>query len=277
METPDTRWEDYQVAAEQHKVAMMYRRREAYGEQSADWPRAAVIECQRGNGRLIINQLLLREARGPFKSRARRIMSRMLDDAGVARDERVSPLAPRERRVVDSDGFITDWLILGPFSDEAGNPLDTPFVDESAIEPVEGAQLAGRTWQRVQSGFPQVELREAWDEVPPRHRAAYAAIYVYAAQDRSVLLDAPDMIELRCGADGGTKVLLNGQPVGRFDFVRELVTDSDRVPGLPLRKGWNTLVIKLHNPSGQWRFCGRLLTSAGESARDLEFQLIRPS
>jgi hypothetical protein len=51
----------------------------------------------------------------------------MLDALGVARDERVSPLAPRQRRTVDADGFITDWLVLGPFAGAGGQPLDHAF------------------------------------------------------------------------------------------------------------------------------------------------------
>lgn len=267
-ETSMVRWEDYQLTAEQHKVAMMLRRlRNLRGR------RPLMIEFKRGAGRIIVNQLLLREARGPFRSRALRIWSRMLDALGVARDERVSPLAPRQRRTVDAEGFITDWLVLGPFAGSGGQPLDHSFVDEASLRPADGQSAGGRQWQRLSSAFPHVALNDALRDLPERDRVAYAAVFVYAPQDRSVLLDAPDMIALRCGADGGTKPFLNDKCVGRFDFVRELVLDSDRVDGLPLRKGWNQLVIKLHNPSGPWRFAARLMTSAGEPARELTVAL----
>jgi hypothetical protein len=287
--TAPVRWENYQATAEQCKVAMMLRRVEAWATpprapaRGSFAPGACVVQYRRGRGRIIISQLLLRAARGPFKSRATRIMSRMLDSLGVDRDARVSPLAPRQRRVVDGDGFITDWLVLGPFAADGGQPLDRAFVEEAALVPAgeqtdgtairAGAELGGRTWQRVASAFSQVDLDELWPNAPARDRVAYAAIHVYSPQDRSVLLDAPDMIALRCGADGGTKPLLNGHPVGRFDFVRDLVLDADRVDGLPLRQGWNLLVIKLHNPGPPWRFAARLMTAAGEPARDLTFAL----
>jgi hypothetical protein len=144
---------------------------------------------------------------------------------------------------------------------------------KASLQPAEGETVGGRCWQRVSSALPHVALNDIWPDLPERDRIAYAAVYIYAPQDRSVLLDAPDMIALRCGADGGTKPFLNGKCVGRFDFVRELVLDSDRVDGLPLRKGWNQLVIKLHNPSGPWRFAARLVTASGEPARDLTVAL----
>jgi hypothetical protein len=262
--TVATRWEDYQGAAEQHKVALMYRRLEAF-----DGPRAAVIEIPRGPGRVLISQLLLDEAKGAFRDRAHRILSRWLDVLGVARREEKSPLTPRSGGVMRSDGFITDWLVLGPFTTNAGHPLDHAFVDEAATQPAEGRVEGGRIWQRVSSPFPQIDLGAAFGVLPPEDRVAYAAVFVYAPQDRSVLLDAPDMITLLAGNDGGTKILLNDHVLGRFDFVRELVLDSDRVKNVPLRSGWNTLVIKLHNPSGPWRFAARFLTAAREPVGDL--------
>ncbi len=269
--TVATRWEDYQTTAEQWKVAMMFRRLESFTGS-----RAVVAEIRRGPGRILINQLLLREARGMFRARARRIVSRYLDDLGAARDERIGPLHPRERRVVTADGYITDWLVLGPFAGGEGNPLDHPFVDEQHLEPAAGQTAGGCEWRRVVSAFPQVDLGSAFEDLPARDRVAYAAVRVYAPWDRSVLLDAPDMVALLAGADGGTKAILNGQPLGRFDFVRELVLDSDCVEGVPLVKGWNTLVIKLHNPSGPWRFAARLLTAAGEPAGDLDYRTALP-
>jgi hypothetical protein len=272
IQTVATGWEDYQATAEQHKVALMYRRLEAFAG-----PRAAVLEIPRGPGRIIVSQLLLTEARPPFRDRAHRILSRWLDVLGVARRDEVSPLTPRQRAIVDAAGFITEWLVLGPFHSEAGYALDVAFVDESALRPAEGSVQASQTWRRVGSAFPQVDLTERFEDCPEANRVAYAGIYVYSPQDRSVLLDAPNMVSLRAGADGGTKILLNGQTVGRFDFVRELVLDSDRVDPLPLRRGWNTLVIKLHNPAGRWRFAARLVTGTGEPVSGLQVQLRPPA
>jgi hypothetical protein len=271
VQTVATRWEDYQSTAEQSKVAMMYRRLESFAG-----PRAAVVEFRRGPGRVLINQLLLREAQGMFRTRGRRLLSRWLDALGVRRADRVNPLHPRERRVVTADGYITDWLVLGPFAGGEGHPLDHAFVDERHLQPEEGKSDGGCTWRRVASAFPQIDLGAAFRDLPERDRVAYAAIRVYAPLDRSVLLDAPDMITLLAGADGGTKIFINGAVLGRFDFVRELVLDSDRVDGVPLARGWNMLVIKLHNPSGPWRFAARFLTAAGEPAGDLEYRLDPP-
>lgn len=268
VQTVATRWEGYQTAAEQHKVALMIRRLEQFAG-----PRAAVIEARRGRGRIIISQLRLPEARDPFRARAQRILSRWLDACGAARAAAASPLAPRPRPVVDAAGYITQWLVLGPFAGATGHPLDHAFVDEATLKPAEGARAGGRTWRLVRSPWPQVDLSRVLAAAAGPDRVAYAAVHVYAPRDCAALLAAPDMVALLAGADGGLKVLVNGRPVGRFDFVRSLALDSDRVDGLPLRAGWNTLVLKLHHRAGPWRFAARLWTPAGRPPGDVAVAL----
>lgn len=264
VETVATRWEDFQAAAEQHKVALMYRRDERFAGA-----RAALVEAARGAGRIVLCQLLLAEARGTFAERGQRILSRLVDRLGAARAAEVCPLAPRARATCAADGYITQWLVLGPFRRASGHPLDHPFVNEAALRPRAGASEGGCCWRRVESPLAYVELTDVFPGQGERDRVAYAAVHVWTAAARSLLLDAPDMVALHVGSDGGNKVILNGAPLGRFDFVRELVLDGDRVASVPLRRGWNLLVLKLHHPSGPWRFSARFLHGAGAPADDL--------
>lgn len=268
VQTVATRWEDYQMAPEQHKVAMMYRRLDRFAG-----PRAAVLVLRRGAGRVIINQLLLHEATGGFRGRARRILSRWADAIGCQRDASVNPLFVNQQRATTAQGFVVDWLVAGPFTAGQGHPLDHPFIDESDARPA----AADDGWARRTAAFAEIDL-SGFETPDAVDRVAYAVTYVHAARDRSVLLDAPDMVSLLAGADGGIKVFLNGAAVGRFDFVRELVRDNDRVDGLPLKRGWNTLVLKLHKRGGgRWAFAARLLTSAGEPVQDIDVQAERPA
>ncbi len=259
VETVATRWEDYQLTAEQHKAALMLRRLRAFGGR-----RALVLVIPRASGCILISQLLLRAAQAPFRARALRIASQWLDRAHAARRDDVSPLSAAAAEPLRPDGYISEWLVLGPFGDAPGHALDHAFVaDESALQPRLGEAVGDRSWRRVSTAFPHVELDRHFPDAPTRDRVAYVGCYVHAQQDQAVLLDSPDMTALLLGADGGVKVWLNGERCGRFDFVRELVLDSDRVEPLTLRRGWNTLLIKLHNPTGPWRFAARLAGLSG--------------
>jgi len=272
VQTVATRWEDYEPAHEQHKVGWMRRRMRDF-----DKPRAALVRFETALGTVFVSQLRLHEARGPFRARARRILSRWLDGLGVARDPRVSPLRADRRGPTTAEGYIRDWLVLGPFSPAGGHPLDAPCVVEAEIRPADGQPAGDRVWRRVSSPLPCLDFGALWPDLPPRDRVAYVAIYVYSPTDRSVLLDRPDLVGLRVGADGGTKVWLNGELLGRFDFVRPLVLDQDRMDAVPLRRGWNILVVKLHNPAGAWRVAARFVTSAGGPVHDLAYATTPPA
>lgn len=271
LTTVATRWEGYQTAHEQHKAALMSRRMEHFAG-----PRAAAVVIPHGRGRIVLSQLCLHEAHGRFHSRAQRIRARWLAALGAPIDDATSPLAPRPATPLRADGYVGAWLILGPFAEAPSHPLDHAFVDEAALQPRPGATAGGHAWRPFTSAFQHNDLSGFFGDLPPRDRVAYAAVYLHAAQDRSVLLDAPDMLALLVGSDGGNAVWLNGQRVGRHDFVRELVLDNDRVENLPLRQGWNLLVLKLHNHSGAWRFSARLATSTGGVASDLHAQTAPP-
>lgn len=271
LTTVATRWEGYQTAHEQHKAALMFRRLEAFAG-----PRAAAVVVRRGRGQIVLSQLCLSDARGRFHSRAQRIRARWLAALGAPADDAAGPLAVRPATPLRADGYVGAWLILGPFSDAPAHPLDHPFVDEAALQPRPGATVAGHAWRPFNSAFQHNDLSGFFGDLPPRDRVAYAAVYLHAAQDRSVLLDAPDLLTLLVGSDGGNAVWLNGRRVGRHDFVRELVLDNDRVESLPLRQGWNLLVLKLHNHSGAWRFSARLATATGGVANDIHAQVAPP-
>jgi hypothetical protein len=51
---------------------------------------------------------------------------------------------------------------------------------------------------------------------------------------------------------------LNGQELYRFLDVRIAAPDQDRVD-LPLKKGWNRLLLKLENNFGGYAFYARLI------------------
>jgi hypothetical protein len=81
---------------------------------------------------------------------------------------------------------------------------------------------------------------------------AYALTWVYSPRTRSV--------PLLLGSDDGVKVFCNGREIHRFLDVRIAAPDQDRVE-LKLKKGWNSLLLKLENNFGGYAFYARLLDS----------------
>jgi len=210
-----------------------------------------------------------------FVSICARIRSQLLTNLGVTGEvDLLRGLSPDEQ-FVDRQGYIKRWLVLGAFPSPQANPIDVPFIDEEHVRPVAGLTTAGRTWAEAASGWPQISLRRVLGEQARDHSAAYAAVYVYSPRDCRVLLNAPEMVSLLTGSDDGTKVWLNGRPIGRFDFVRPLVIDQNRMDNVPLNQGWNLLLVKLAQHSGHWQFTARFIGPSGPVG-DLKYSLAPP-
>lgn len=78
----------------------------------------------------------------------------------------------------------------------------------------------------------------------------YALTYVYSPKDQT--------LPLLLGSDDGVKAFLNSRELHRYLAIRVAAPDQDRVP-LPLKKGWNALMLKIENNYGGYNFYARVL------------------
>ena len=166
--------------------------------------------------------------------------------------------------------FIPAWQLIGPFDnprDERLNRLgiDVPYPPEREID-------LAKTYTGV-NGQP---VRWTLTQTPPRGRmdlyhfdpyemvVVYALTYIYSPKDRTV--------PLLLGTDDGVKVFVNGEPVHRVLAIRVVRPDNDRVP-VALKKGWNTLMLKIENNYGGYNFYARVL----DPEHTLRFSPTRPN
>jgi hypothetical protein len=86
------------------------------------------------------------------------------------------------------------------------------------------------------------------------NQAAYVHTYVQAP--------APVQCQLLLGADDGYKVWVNGKIIGGEDRSGVPMPDDFRLP-VSLDAGWNRLLIKVTQGSGQWKVIARLARPDG--------------
>ena len=87
--------------------------------------------------------------------------------------------------------------------------------------------------------------------------SAYALAYVYSRKEQEVAL--------LTGSDDGMRLWLNGQSIFAFPNWRSPEPDEDRVAA-KLRRGWNTLLIKVVNDTGRHGLFLRLSADPRELA-----------
>lgn len=193
----------------------------------------------------------------------------------VARDQdQVKFVAARLKTLgVDVDltkhfGFITEWMLAGPFDNTGGKGFHTNYPPEKAPPAPQGFLGKGGkkvAWQKTTTTLALgiVDLNKVFpDEDQGRLREAVA--YAYAA----VETDKERPIEIRCGSNNAVRIYLNGKEIFfREEYHHGMEMDQHAGKGT-LKAGRNDILIKVcqndqdevwaRNWSFQLRVCDHL-------------------
>lgn len=151
---------------------------------------------------------------------------------------------------------LDNWHIVGPFDNERGGGFRVAYGPEKEIDlagtydgksrpvawrPLPATPMAGR-----------VDLGALLE--PNEEALAYAVTFVHS--------ETAQPAALRIGAKNGFRVWINGAEVASKDLERPFRREQDSV-GIHLLKGWNTVLFKLPQSKGSWRFAVRLTRPDG--------------
>jgi hypothetical protein len=172
----------------------------------------------------------------------------------------------------DAEGFIRDWLILAPlaidgsgadaidkkqFADEA-----QPAAKDGASQSIGSAQL---TWKKTTTPAFYIDFREL-HPTQGEQVCGWAVAYLVSPDEKSGLT-------LKMNSNDQGKVYLNGKELVKFTDTRTLEKDAeDSASGVTLKKGVNTLVLKVVNEENNWQGSVRFMTSAGKPVTDIKVE-----
>jgi hypothetical protein len=191
----------------------------------------------------------------------------------------------------DKDGFIGDWLLLGPLPNmllkkTTGNEFVGFRIDdlaeyggEATIQPKYGKKhkiqfppdsfwLEGEeilAWRDIHGegmvGLNEVLLPERGITfVPPVNVSAYLACWIDSPADWKVTLAV--------GSDDCHKIWLNGKLVAALETERGASPDQNLYP-VELKKGRNFILAKVLQSVGDWQFYLRFLDEKNKPFTDL--------
>jgi hypothetical protein len=159
---------------------------------------------------------------------------------------------------LDGQGYILNWLLLGPFPNEGDKGLDVDFLKvEATHEPKEGLQLGTARWGAHASSAPRVRFHEA-SHLGVREKQPN--IVAYAAC--KILIDSDQEVVVRVGSDDGMAIWLDGRELGRVHLHRSAAPDQDAYP-VRLAKGQHRLLLKVENAGTDFEFLVRITLPNG--------------
>lgn len=158
---------------------------------------------------------------------------------------------PSDRR------FITDWNLIGPFDAPDMSYLQVDYPPEKEIDfsqTYRGKGDVPRRWKKIEaepSGFMRLE-----NCITPSERGiVYGQVYVYSPDNRDALM--------LVGSDDGVRIWLNEELIHTNPAYRGAYPDQDRI-SVSLKKGWNTLLIKVLQGAGGWGYYVRFVDPDGQ-------------
>lgn len=155
-----------------------------------------------------------------------------------------------------ADGYLEDWLVIGPFDLDQGRGFDTVYPPESQVD-VNGMYdgKSGKVgWKKCRAS----ELSHALSLRPLFGDLTSTVMYAYSEFEAGTKTG----IWLKVGSDDGCKVWVNGE------WINERHADTMRHPrayhkdgdvyAMDLKTGRNTILLKLMNYTGSAMFSVRV-------------------
>ncbi len=181
----------------------------------------------------------------------------------------------RDRVAYTSEGFLHDWLVLGPIP--AGvtlNGADDNEPNRVAMESIlrqayvnDEAQLDPRAGNSVDLGGTALHWTHVGGDDLVDFQKVFggqrdnAIAYAVAAIDSSQAVPSATLL---LGSDDGATVWLNGRKIFTVNRIRGVTADEDTIPGLSLRAGRNILVVKVGQGVGGWGLIARFQLPDGK-------------
>ena len=171
------------------------------------------------------------------------------------------------------DQFIKSWLLLGPIPLQLQKDPDKswehlPGFKNDYLQKYGGEKSlfvrAGDvvrlakgsvTWKYYQSPDSIVDLASALSKSYP--------VFAYAYTE--VQTDEAGVQMIGLGSNDGAQLFVNGVSVFDYPAMRGIKIDGDLVPVL-LKKGTNTLLLKIEQHGNKWGFCLRFHAFSAEEA-----------
>jgi len=251
--------------------------------------RAAILKDQAGSSPAAILGLLglLPELQGEIATDRLRAMVH-----GVAEDKRRHPLVRSHarwieanlqqaeghrrsaERILEDDGFLLAWQLLGPFDNGGRRGETTVYAPETMpYEPNQSfvGKLPGEAllWRPVDyASIPRGGYVSLDDLLRPNEEVTgYATSWV--------LVPKATDAALHVGSGGPHQIWLDGQLVGEGTAYRPFHPLQDTYP-IHLEAGWNRILVKTSALEGPWGFYARVSNAQGAPIEGLRARAEAP-
>lgn len=151
------------------------------------------------------------------------------------------------KSVKTRDNYIADWWVIGPFANEDRKGFSTVYPPEQQFDKgqkypgVAGAQVSWKQFENTESGY--IDFARMYS--PNKNVVAYAY--------RTITLPEARTMKFGVGSNDGVRVWINNKLVLDRLVSRPATPNDDQIT-VPMKKGENTILIKVDQLGNKWGF-----------------------
>jgi len=253
LEACNTDWLKWNYQGEDIKTAKVYR-----SERETKNPGNVIVQQAYGKGELIVSTI---DLFGSGKAGRAKAGSMIKNLGGKFKGKKKdNPVAINKKMELEH------VLFSGPF------PLDGFERDDEFGEVKLGGLFQGKYWDLASAG--REGIFDFGSMNPPDHPSGlvFLSFWMYSPRSLINLLIEPDMprLDMHFVYEGNLNFYVNGRVVKEFSGSGAYVDDVCTFEGLPLKKGWNHIMIKLVQQKGQGRCKFRFTSTKTEFLKEMD-------
>jgi hypothetical protein len=132
---------------------------------------------------------------------------------------------------------------------------NAPLEEEEFMQVHVGTMTNGTYWDTLSANGEGVFDFLAQPVKHRNHASCYMSFWIYSPRSLTDLLIEPDMprLDMHIGVDDALAFSINGAPVTTYLPESGSVEDAFTYEGVPLEKGWNHVLIKVAQDTGDWK------------------------
>lgn len=234
----NTEWLRWLTGAEHSKTVSVIRS-ELENKQAP-----VLVEYPQGEGSYLVSTLVVEDLSDAHANLYRKILTNLGLKLDKKADQTIAAFTGQS---------LVRALVLGRFGAASLNEaMDKRFIDEETVRPEAKTKSGEQVWTLEGNAGDRFIIKQLKQGGPQDIYACYFSYWVYCPIDLSDLLNSgPDLpkITQRCYYSNLCKVFLNGKLLQPSESTSVDYRTCQTYSGIPLKQGWNHVLIKLASDS----------------------------
>lgn len=246
LEACNTDWQKWNYNGESIKTARVYR-----NEREAKAPGNVIVRQPFGMGEIVVSTV---DFFAPG-NKSRYLVSEMLTNLGGT----FKGDSPEVLEAIDKDGILINANFYGSVKNDSREIklvfTFAPLTEEEFTRVKLGTATKGQYWDILSANPEGVFDFQNLNLKHKNYASAYLSFWIYSPRSLTDLLIEPNMprLDMHFGVDDALAFSINGNPVKEYLRESGFVEDEITFEGVPLEKGWNHILIKVGQQTGEWK------------------------